>query len=170
MFELLLKILSDEQEYFNVEESKALIFLKRGRVGLERQKMDFWYWCVRACKMELDYIREGVKNLQMEYYAMTIKCKTEESNGKKWTHYWTIQKFLVKGEENKGYQHKTITIKFDKSIDTSKLTNGFLIVHKSNIIKPKIYEIKEENGKKIYPFLFVKEIYCFEANDEIFGD
>lgn len=164
MYQLLLDLIREDQEFFNDEEKKAEFFLKRGKMPLlKSRQIDFWLWCAKACQMELEQLEEGVKILKMEYYAITIRGSIEENaEGKKWPKFWTVLKFIVKGEENKGYQDKAISLKFDKSIDWTKLGGGFLVVHKSNIYKPKIYEIKEENGKKIYPYVFIKEIYSFD--------
>ena len=104
MYQLFLDFLKNELEYFNQEEAKSRLFLERGQMPLlESRKIDFWLYCVIACKMELDQIMEGVKSLKMEYYAMTIRGSIQENaEGQKWPKFWTILKFIVKGEENKG--------------------------------------------------------------------
>ena len=162
MFEFFFDILADEKEYFDDEEKKALMFLQRGRAGLERAKIDFWYWCVKACQMELNYIKEELKSLQMEYYAITLRGGTFDAYGRK--SFYTILPFIVKGEENKGYQDKIVSVRFERGIDTFRLSSGFLVVHKSKIVKPKIYEEEIVDGKKKRTFITIREIYTFSPD------
>ena len=86
-----------------------------------------------------------------------------KSKFKKFFTYFDIE---VKGEEDKGLQTKSITVKFDKSIDTSKFTRGILTVKDKDIDLPYRYEIKEieKDGelKKSYPHVFIKAYESFE--------
>ena len=164
MLNIVIYLINSEIKYFEAEIKKATFFLNRGKLtSSQKFTNDLWLTSCYACKFELEQLKEDIKSLKMEYYAMAIRGKIETNeDGSQWAKLYTFLKFIVKGEENRGYQEKPILLKFDKSkIDITKLGAGFLVVHKSNISVPKIYEVKEENGKKLYPFIYVREIESF---------
>ncbi len=103
---------------------------------------------------------------EVESFKIIVEWK--EKDGQKYPNVYTFINIKVKGEENRGYQKKAINVKFNKLIDLSRLRTGFLTVYKCNLTKPYIYEVKIEDGKKKYPYIFVDSIFCFEAEDEFF--
>lgn len=90
------------------------------------------------------------------------------ANGKKtFKKFFTAVKIEVEGEEDKGLQSKTMTVKFDSSIDTKDYTRGILTVDLKDIDIPFRYRIKEvmlEDGttKKVYPHIFIKKVISYE--------
>lgn len=166
------KILSEEIKYFKNEYKIEELKQKRSSLD-QQQKRDSLIWAT-ACNgilEELNYIMQKINyNFETGFYSFSIKgeVKTNE-DGSLWPKFYTFIKIIVKGEENRGPQEKPIFIKFDKMIpneEIKKLRNGFLVVEKSNFIKPPIYEIKEENGVKKYPFVTVKNIYSFDPESQ----
>lgn len=90
------------------------------------------------------------------------------ANGKKsFKKFFTAVKIEVEGEEEKGLQSKTMTVKFDSSIDTKDFTRGILTVDMKDVDIPFRYRIKEvvsEDGstKKVYPHIFIKKVIKYE--------
>ena len=87
--------------------------------------------------------------------------KETTQNGKKrsFIAFYTKMDILVKGEESKGLQTKSITCKFTKDVDTSKIKRGIIEVKDENINSPYVYEIKKDDeGKDIYPCVWIKKI------------
>jgi len=164
MFKLFDNLIKEEKAYFLAEEKKSRFFLNRGNLTRSQEfENDFWLYCCIAIQMELKEMEEDIKEMKKDYYAFTIRGQiVRNEDGSLWPKFYTILSFIVKGEENRGYQDKAVSLKFDKSVDWSKLSGGFLVVHKSKIVKPKIYEITtDEQGKKHYPFVLVREIEDF---------
>lgn len=131
----------------------------------EKKDSEIWRCAVYGILEEIEYIMQKITyNFETGFYSFSIRGKIETNDdGTIWPKFYAFIKIIVKGEENRGLQEKPIFIKFDKTIkDIKKLTNGFMVVEHDKMIKPIIYEIKEENGKKIYPFVTVKEIYSFD--------
>ena len=162
------KILNEEIEIFKKEYKIEELKQNRGSLD-QQQKKDSLIWAA-ACSgimEELNYIMQKITyNFETGFYSFSIKGEVKTNDdGSLWPKFYTFIKIIVKGEENRGPQEKPIFIKFDKMIsdeEIKKLKNGFLVVEKSNFIKPPIYEIKEENGIKKYPFVTVKNIYSFD--------
>lgn len=85
----------------------------------------------------------------------------------KYRKFFTYMDIEVKGEEDKGLQLKSITVKFDKSIDTSNFVRGIITLDDKDFDVPYRYEVKEEvlpNGdvKKRYPHIYIKKIASYE--------
>ena len=88
--------------------------------------------------------------------------KTKSSNGAQFRTFFTDVMIVVKGEEEKGKQRKSITVRFDKSVDTSKLVRGFLTVDEKDIDLPFKYQIIEKDGKPSYPSIFIRKYDSYE--------
>lgn len=94
------------------------------------------------------------------------KQKTRKDGKSKYRTFFTYVDIEVKGEEEKGLQTKSITVKFDKKVDTSKFFRGILTVEDKDIDIPYRYEIKDKvvdgETKKSYPHIFVRAVKDFE--------
>ena len=95
------------------------------------------------------------------------KQQTRPDGKSKFRKYFTYVDIEVEGEEDKGLQTKSVTVKFDKSIDTSRFVRGILTVKEENIDIPYRYKIKEvelEDGtvKKTYPHIYIKKVESYE--------
>ena len=88
--------------------------------------------------------------------------KKKSSNGAQFRTFFTDVMIVVKGEEEKGKQRKSITVRFDKSVDTSKLVRGFLTVDEKDIDLPFKYQIIEKDGKPSYPSIFIRKYDSYE--------
>ncbi len=160
------KLLQQEKEYFLNEKKIEEMKINRGQqTPQERRDSETWLSATYGILEEIDYIMQKITyNFQTGFYSFSIKGEVvENEDGTFWPKFYTFIKLIVKGEENRGPQEKPIFIKFDKTIKgLRELRNGFLVVEHDNLIKPIFYEVKEENGKKIYPFITVKDIYSFD--------
>ena len=87
-------------------------------------------------------------------------------DGRSFKKFFTSADVIVKGEEEKGLQKKSLTVRFEKTIDTSKFVRGILTVKEDKIEMPYKYEIREveKNGvKKLrYPSIYIKEVIEYE--------
>ena len=92
-----------------------------------------------------------------------MKIKVLKSKKTKYDAYFTPVKIMVKGEEEKGQQEKTINVKFSESAE-KKLPVGFkggiIDVNGEDVNFPYVYEVKydEEKSKEIYPLVYFKEL------------
>ena len=94
---------------------------------------------------------------------LLLKSKKKKAkNGATFRTYFTDVMIVVKGEEETGKQRKSITVRFDKSVDTSKLVRGFLTVDEKDIDLPFKYQIIEKDGKPSYPSIFVRKYQSYE--------
>lgn len=89
------------------------------------------------------------------------KKKTNQ-NGAEFRTYFTDVMILVKGEEDKGKQKKTLTVKFDKSVDTRNIIRGIVKVEEKDIDLPFKYQVKEKDGKESYPTIYIRKIASYE--------
>ena len=88
--------------------------------------------------------------------------KKSASNGAQFRTFFTDVMIVVKGEEEKGLQRKSITVRFDKSVDISKLVRGFLTVDEKDVDLPFKYQIIEKDGKPSYPSIFIRKYQNYE--------
>ena len=88
--------------------------------------------------------------------------KKTNSNGAEFRTYFTDVMILVKGEEEKGKQRKTLTVKFDKAVDTRNIIRGLLKVEDKDIDLPFKYQVKQKDGKESYPTIFIRKIAEYE--------
>ena len=89
------------------------------------------------------------------------KKKTNQ-NGAEFRTYFTDVMILVKGKEEKGKQKKTLTVKFDKSVDTRNIIRGIVKVEEKDIDLPFKYQVKEKDGKESYPTIYIRKIASYE--------
>ena len=90
------------------------------------------------------------------------KKKQTKDGKKKFRTYFTDVMILVKGEEEKGKQKKTITVRFAESVDTSKLIRGYLNVDEKDIDLPFKYQVIEKDGKPSYPSIYIRKYESYE--------
>lgn len=94
---------------------------------------------------------------------LLLKSKKKQTkDGKQFRTYFTDVMILVKGEEEKGKQRKTLTVKFDESVPTKNLIRGYVTCEDSDIDLPFKYQIKEKNGKDSYPTIYIRKIVNYE--------
>ena len=91
-----------------------------------------------------------------------MKVKVLKSKRTEFPTYWTPVTIMVKGEEDKGLQEKTLNVKFTKIAD-KKLPVDFkggqiVIKDPKNINFPYVYEVKQdEDGEDIYPEVWIRD-------------
>ena len=95
------------------------------------------------------------------------KNQTRADGKSKFRKFFTYMDIEVKGEEDKGLQSKSLTVKFDKTIDTSKFIRGVITLDENDYDAPYKYEVKEEvqqdgSVKLKYPRIYVKKIIKYE--------
>ena len=97
---------------------------------------------------------------------LLLKSKKKRAkNGAQFRTFFTDVMIVVKGEESKGRQKKTLTVKFDKAVDTSKLIRGFITCEDADIDLPFKYQVKtKEDGKVSYPTIYIRKIASYEEN------
>ena len=82
------------------------------------------------------------------------KEHTTKDGKRKFKTYFTPCKIIVKGEEEKGKQAKMLSVKFKEG-----LTPKYKVEYLFGLgYVPYTYEIKEEDGKKKYPFIYILKI------------
>lgn len=88
--------------------------------------------------------------------------------------YFAPVKMLVKGEESKGKQAKSLTVKFTKDVQLPKDARFFILTvdeSKGQIGCPFIYEVTEdEDGNKIFPVIWIRgyeDIKLLKSNTSI---
>ena len=105
--------------------------------------------------------------MELVKFLLMSKNQSRADGKSKFKKFFTSVNIVVKGEEEKGQQKKTLTVKFDKTIDTSNFVRGIVSVREDNIDIPYKFEIKEiqqADGtiKKRYPHIYVKKVETFE--------
>lgn len=102
--------------------------------------------------------------MEVKFLLMSKNQKTE--SGRTFRKFFTSMNIVVKGEEEKGLQSKTLTVKFDKAIDTSKFKRGIITAEENQVDLPYKFEIREvekDGVKKLkYPHVYVKSIISYE--------
>lgn len=94
------------------------------------------------------------KEIKLPIRSKMLKTADGKRSFKTFT---TRMNLEVEGEEEKGKQVKTITVKFVKDIDTKNIKRGYLIAKASDINAPFKYKITvDENGDKQYPVVWVR--------------
>lgn len=92
----------------------------------------------------------------MKLFIYSKKKKTKE--GREFTSYWAYMMLTVKGEESKGKQRKSVNVSFTKDTNPKNITRGVL---EGEFDCPRIYEVKEKDGKAKYPTIYVTKIDKF---------
>ena len=99
----------------------------------------------------------------MVQLLLMSKQKKTKDGKKKFRTFFTRIMILVKGEEEKGKQLKTITVKFAEGVDTKDLNRGLLSCSEENIDLPYQWQVrKDDKGEDSYPYIYVKKIDAFE--------
>lgn len=89
-----------------------------------------------------------------------LKTTKTTSDGRTFTSYFTPVEIVVKGEEEKGAQQKGLTLNFSKEADKKLPVNfngGILECKGEDVIMPFVYEIKQKDGKDVYPNVYIKD-------------
>ena len=99
---------------------------------------------------------------------LLLKSKKKQTkDGRKFRTYFTDVMIVVKGEEEKGKQRKSLTVKFDKDCpNTSNLVRGYLTINEKDVDLPFKYQIVEKDDKPSYPSIFIRK---FESYEEVKG-
>lgn len=100
----------------------------------------------------------------MSQITLLLKSKKKQTKeGRQFRTYFTDVMMIVKGEESKGKQRKTLTVKFDKDCpNVSKLVRGLLTVDEKDIDLPFKYQIQEKDGKPSYPHIYIRKFEKYE--------
>jgi len=99
---------------------------------------------------------------KVQLLLMSKQAKTKD--GKKFRRFWTKVKILVKGEEEKGKQVKSLTVKFDEGVATKDFVRGIITCEEKDIDLPFVYQVKydEETKKDRYPYIQVHKVEKYE--------
>lgn len=94
------------------------------------------------------------KIIKLNVFSKVVKFN---QNGKEKTFrsYWT--KMLFNGEV------KTLTLKFRQEVNVKDIKRGVLTCNAEDVNAPFKYEVKEENGAKVYPVVWVRGYISFES-------
>ena len=91
------------------------------------------------------------------------KKKKNANTGAQFRTYFTDVEIVVKGEESKGLQRKTIDVRFDKTVDTKNIVRGLITCNEEDIVMPYKWQIvTKDNGKESYPSVFIKKVLDYE--------
>ena len=89
-----------------------------------------------------------------------LKTTKTTKDGKSFVSYFTPVMIVVKGEEEKGEQQKGLTLNFSKQAEKKLDVNfngGILECKGEDVLMPYIYEIKQKDGKDVYPNVYIKD-------------
>lgn len=164
MFDILLNKIREESKLWAEEQSLYRRFLDRADIDESREEeILFCHGACAAIVRELKELEEDIVNYKSKYQQYYIYTEEKETNGKKWTRFYTLLFLVVKGEEGVGLQRKYVNVKINPLIDTTPYKDGgvfTLEIGKYSL--PLIYEIKNlENGKKEYPCMYIHEIAAY---------
>lgn len=91
------------------------------------------------------------------------KIQKTKDGKKKFRKFFTRVMIQVKGEEDKGKQKKSLTVRFAEGIETKDFIRGILSVEDNDIEIPYQWAItKTDDGKDRYPSIYVKKVAKFE--------
>lgn len=86
--------------------------------------------------------------------------------------FYTKMNLVKKGEEEKGKQICSVTVKFTSDVDSRNITFGFLTAYVKDVGFPRVYEIKhdvpQEDGtvKDEYPTVWIRGYKSFEQVEQ----
>ena len=171
MLNFIKHLIDEELELWREMQHNNNIMLERGIMTPEQKKECFYFQTFELAIIKTleEFKKDMYEKKQKEFYSFIIYKKHMKSpdGSKEWDSFYTYKKILVKGEENRGKQEKSLGVIFD-GIDTKNLSSGFLVVRREDLIQPKIWEIVGgPNGQKWYPKIKVKEIYSFDPMPEL---
>lgn len=101
----------------------------------------------------------------MKQLLLMSKVQKTKDGKKKFRKFFTRVMIQVKGEEAKGKQKKSLTVRFDQSLSnqTKDFVRGILVCEDADIEMPYQWAItKNEDGTDRYPSIYVKKIKSFE--------
>ena len=91
------------------------------------------------------------------------KKKKNASTGAQFRTYFTDVMIVVKGEEAKGKQRKTVNVRFDQKVDTKNIVRGIITCKEEDIDLPFKYQvITKDNGKESYPTIYIRKVESYE--------
>lgn len=93
------------------------------------------------------------KTIKLNVYSKLVKF-TQNGKEKTFRSYWT--KMFFDGEV------KTLTLKFRQNVNTKDIKRGILTCNAEDVNAPFKYEVKEENGVKIYPVVWIRGLISYE--------
>lgn len=99
----------------------------------------------------------------MTYKLLLMSKMNQTADGRKFRKFFTSMNIVVKGEEEKGLQQKTLNVKFDEKVNTKDFVRGIVQVDENKIEIPYKWEVKEDTktGKKRFPTIWIKEIVMY---------
>ena len=99
----------------------------------------------------------------MKQLLLMSKIQKTKDGKKKFRKFFTRVMIQVKGEEDKGKQKKSLTVRFAEGIETKDFIRGILSVEDNDIEIPYQWAItKTDDGKDRYPSIYVKKVAKFE--------
>lgn len=99
----------------------------------------------------------------MKQLLLMSKIQKTKDGKKKFRKFFTRVMIQVKGEEDKGKQKKSLTVRFAEGIETKDYIRGILSVEDNDIEIPYQWAItKTDDGKDRYPSIYVKKVAKFE--------
>lgn len=99
----------------------------------------------------------------MKQLLLMSKTQKTKDGKKKFRKFFTRVMIQVKGEEDKGKQKKSLTVRFAEGIETKDYIRGILSVEDNDIEIPYQWAItKTDDGKDRYPSIYVKKVAKFE--------
>lgn len=99
----------------------------------------------------------------MKQLLLMSKTQKTKDGKKKFRKFFTRVMIQVKGEEDKGKQKKSLTVRFAEGIETKDFIRGILSVEDNDIEIPYQWAItKTDDGKDRYPSIYVKKVAKFE--------
>lgn len=99
----------------------------------------------------------------MKQLLLMSKQQKTKDGKKKFRKFFTRVMIQVKGEEEKGKQKKSLTVRFADGIETKDFIRGILSVEDADIEIPYQWAItKTDDGKDRYPSIYVKKVAKFE--------
>ena len=158
-------LISYDKEYWTQELKLNHMKLNRMNLkGKDWREADLAHMAALAIIMEMEEMEKDMAEARKYYRSFVVFGSWKEKNdGTKWPNFYTFRNVLVEGEENRGPQEKSLSIKFNPAINLKNFGPGFLVCEKSKCIVPKVYKITtDEKGVKHYPYIWVDEIFSFD--------
>lgn len=104
--------------------------------------------------------------MKVKFLLMSKQETTKD--GRKFRKYWTSMDIVVKGQEDKGQQLKSLTVKFGQDVETKNFVRGIITAEEKDVHVPYKWEITkkiDKNGveKEHYPVVYVDRIISYDA-------
>lgn len=99
----------------------------------------------------------------MSDVKLLLKSKKKKTtSGATFRAYFTDVMIVVKGEEEKGKQRKTVNVKFDKDLSVKDVIRGIITCDEKDIDLPFKYQVQEKDSKPSYPTIFIRKYKSYE--------